>query len=102
MDFQYSININIFYCNKDKNGVICYMEEKIYTCPECGSNNVRQMSKFRVISTLLIIAGLFFLLSYYLKYLWIGTALFLLFAFASLFNRGMLRCKECDKAWKLE
>ncbi len=59
-------------------------------CPVCGSNNVRQMSKFNVICTLLIIAGLFFLVGYlYLKFLWIGTALFLLFAFVSLFNRGM-------------
>lgn len=79
------------------------MEGSKYTCPGCGSNNVRQMSKFNVILTLLIIAGLFFLAGYfYLKILWIGTAVFLLFAFVSLFNKGMLRCKDCDKAWKME
>ncbi|TEB15888.1 hypothetical protein Psfp_01831 [Pelotomaculum sp. FP] len=79
------------------------MAENKYTCPGCGSKNVRQMSKFNVICTLLIIAGLFFLVGYlYLKFLWIGTALFLLFAFVSLFNRGMLRCTECDHAWKME
>lgn len=79
------------------------MEGNNYTCPSCGSSNVRQMSKFKVICTLLIIAGLFFLLSYYfLKIFWFGTVLFLFFAFLSLFNKGMLRCKDCDKAWKKE
>lgn len=78
------------------------MEENKYICPGCGSNNVRQMSKIKVICTLLIIAALFFLLGFYLKYLWGGTVLFLLFAFVSLFNKGMLRCKDCDNAWKIE
>jgi len=79
------------------------MEEINYTCPGCGSNNVRKMSKSNVIGTLLIIAGLFSLVGYlYLKFLWLGTAVFLLFAFVSLFNKGMLRCKDCDNAWKIE
>lgn len=79
------------------------MEKNMYICPGCGSNNVRQMSKFNVICTLLIIAGVFFLAGcFYLKFLWIGTVIFLLFAFVSLFNKGMLRCKDCDKAWKIE
>jgi hypothetical protein len=79
------------------------VQENKYTCPGCGSNNVRQMNKFNIICTLLIIAGIFFLTGhFFLKFLWVGTALFLFFALVSLFNKGMLRCKDCDKAWKIE
>ena len=69
-------------------------------CPRCKSNRVEPFGKALWFVFLFGSAGIFGLIGFFLPFMWIVSVLLILISPLSFLASKMLRCKDCNNAWK--